>query len=197
MPDSDLGPWGPLDLESVLAIFSSASFRWWISGGHALDLHLGCSWRRHDDTDVGVLRHDFGSAAALLPDWDMQIAAAGTLTPWRGEPLDAARDQNNVWCRRATGEPWLLDLTIGEGSAQNWIYRRDPSLQVPWDLAVLHTAAGVPYLAPDLQLLFKSKGLRPKDQIDAEHVIPELNARQRADLSRRLDQDHPWQALLR
>jgi hypothetical protein len=88
-------------------------------------------------------------------------------------------------------------VTIGEGSDQSWIYRRDPSLQVPWDLAVLHTDSRVPYLAPDLQLLFKSKDVRPKDDIDAAQVIPELDDRQREQLSRWLDRSHPWQRLWR
>ena len=58
---------------------------------------------------------------------------------------------------------WVLDLTLGDGTDHDWIYRRDPSVQIQWDVAVLRTADGIPYLAPDLQLLFKSKGLRPKD----------------------------------
>jgi hypothetical protein len=31
-------------------------------------------------------------------------------------------------------------------------------------MAVLRTADGIPYLAPELQLLYKSKGLRSKDK---------------------------------
>lgn len=38
-------------------------------------------------------------------------------------------------------------------------------------MAVLRSAAGIPYLAPELQLLYKSKGLRPKDDVDAAEVI--------------------------
>ncbi len=55
---------------------------------------------------------------------------------------------------------------------------------------------GVPYLAPELQLLFKSKGLRLKDDLDAGEVVPELDARRRAQLSRLLATGHPWQRLL-
>ena len=113
-----------------------------------------------------------------------------------GEPLELARDQNNVWCRVSAGGPWVLDVIIGEGSAERWIYRRDPSVQVPWEMAVLRTAEGIPYLAPELQLLYKSKGLRAKDEVDAAEVIPSLDARQRDLLSRVLDADHPWQRRL-
>ena len=196
MSASELGPWVPLDLESVVETFSSAQFRWWVSGGHALDLHLGRSWRDHEDTDIGIVRSDLKELHALLIHWDLHVAAAGQLTPWRGEPLEVARHQNNLWCRLTAHGPWVLDVTIGEGSNENWIYRRDPTVQVPWDMAVLRTAEGIPYLAPELQLIYKSKGLRSKDDTDATEVIPSLNARQRAMLSRLLGTDHPWQRRL-
>jgi hypothetical protein len=124
------------------------------------------------------------------------VAAAGCLTPWRGEPLDPALHQNNVWCRGTPGGPWALDLTIGDGSRAAWVYRRDPSIKVPWNHAVLRSPDGIPYLAPELQLLFKSKDTRPKDDIDAAQIIPELDARQRHRLEQLLASDHPWQRLL-
>jgi hypothetical protein len=92
--------------------------------------------------------------------------------------------------------PWVLDVTIGEGSDENWIYRRDPSVVVPWDMAVLRTTEFIPYLAPELQLLYKHKGLRSKDEVDAAEVIPSLDARQRELLSRLLEPGHPWQRRL-
>ena len=185
MAAPEFGPWEPMELESVVETFAPASFRWWISGGHALDLHLGRTWREHEDTDLGVARRDLGAFRTLLAGWDLHVAAAGQLTRWRGEPLELARDQNNVWCRVSAGGPWVLDVAIGEGSAEHWIYRRDPSVQVPWEMAVLRTAEGIPYLAPELQLLYKSKGLRAKDEVDAAEVIPSLDARRaRAALAR-------------
>ena len=54
-----------------------------------------------------------------------------------------------------------------------------------------------PTFAPDLQLLFKSKTVRPKDAVDAEQAIPELGDEHRARLSRLLDPDHEWQRRLR
>jgi hypothetical protein len=67
---------------------------------------------------------------------------------------------------------------------------------LPWHDAVLRTSEGVPYLSPDVQLLSKSAGLRPKDQVDAEAIIPGLDERRRARLAGWLREDHPWQELL-
>jgi hypothetical protein len=196
MAAPEFGTWTPLSVESVVEIFAPAPFRWWISGGRALELHLRRSWRNHDDTDVGVVRSDLGDVYELLSDWSVDVAAAGQLGPWRGEALTLDRHQNNLWCRRTAKGPWVLDITIGEGSAENWIYRRDRSVQVPWDVAVLRTADGVPYLAPELQLLFKSKRLRPKDDVDAAEVIPSLDARQRGFVASVLAPGHAWHRLL-
>lgn len=66
----------------------------------------------------------------------------------------------------------------------------------PWETAVLRTRLRVPYLAPALQLLFKSKDLRPKDHVDAERVIPALDHRERAFLAVHLVADHPWHRFL-
>jgi hypothetical protein len=165
---SHLGPWEPLPVSGIVDLFASAPFRWWIGGGVALELYLGRSWRGHDDADVGVVRHDLPALYARLSSWDLQVAVDGVLSPWRGQRLRADEHQNNIWCRLAEREPWLLDVTVGEGSSEHWIYRRDPTVQVRWEAAVLRTPDGVPYLSPDLQLMFKSKNMRPKDDIDAQ-----------------------------
>ena len=196
MVNSDLGTWAPLEIDAVVEIFSPARFRWWISGGRALELHLGRSWRDHDDIDVGVLRCELDSVHSLLAGWDLQVAAEGRLTPWSGELLDASLHQNGLWCRARPGGPWVLDMVVNEGSESGWIFRRDPSVQQSWDHAVLWTADGVPYLAPELQLLFKSKDPRPKDDVDAAQVIPALGHRHRRQLGRLLAPDHPWRHLL-
>lgn len=169
---TDLGPWAPLTVADVAARFADAPLRWWITGGHALELHVGRSWRDHADIDVGIVRRDAPELRGVLPGWDIHLAAAGRLHPWDGRPLspDPADHENNLWCRPSPVEPWAIDVTVSEGDATHWIYRRDPSRRVPWAEAVLRTADGVPYLAPELQLLFKSVDPRPKDLIDAAEV---------------------------
>lgn len=86
----------------------------------------------------------------------------------------------------------MLDLTISEGDDDHWVYRRDPELRVPWSEAVLADERGIPYLAPDLQLLFKSHDHREKDDRDFAEILPELDPHQRQRLLDNLPQDHPW-----
>jgi len=194
--DDTYGPWVPLTLDAVVELLAPARFRWWVTGGHALELFMGRSWRAHDDTDIGICRRDASEFADLLAHWDVHIAAGGRLTPWGGEPLCAEQDQNNLWCRRAPDEPWCLDVVVGDGDADEWIYRRDPRIRAPWDDVVLRSDGGVPYLGPELQLLFKSRTPRPKDDVDAKEVIPALDKRRVARLDQLLPPSHPWRALL-
>lgn len=189
-----LGPWSPLTLDEAVQVFAGYTGRWWISGGWALELFVGTSWRDHEDTDIGILRNEAGLAWQFLRTWDLHVASAGQLRPWDGSDLRSEVNENNVWCRRDREEPWCLDLTIGDGDSKDWTYRRDPRLRVEWSEAVLEGPGGIPYLAPELQLLFKSKDPRAKDDVDARRVVPMLGEERRVRLVRFLPTDHPWRA---
>lgn len=189
-------PWSPLPLGEVRAQFDRAPMRWWIAGGHALELHLGQSWRSHADTDVGIARGEASALRGAFDGWDIQVAAAGVLSPWDGRALDPQRSENNLWCRPTPASRWRLDVLVGEGTDSEWIYRRDPAVRRPWPEAVLTSADGTPYLAPELQLLFKSKTPRPKDDVDAEFVLPRLEPARVTWLAAQLADAHPWHALL-
>jgi hypothetical protein len=45
---------------------------------------------------------------------------------------------------------------------------------------------GIPYLAPELQLLYKAKAPRPKDHVDAAQVLGDLTGRAKQVLLERL-----------
>jgi hypothetical protein len=190
------GLWTPLRVDEAVQLFAGAPFRWWVTGGHALELHLGRSWREHGDFDVGICRRDAEQVHRWLSDWDVVVAAEGRLTPWRGQPLSRVRNHNNLWCRPSEDANWRLDIAVGSGTDHRWVYRRDESFSRPWEQTILQTTDDVPYLAPELQLLFKSKGLRDKDHSDARQVIPDLDETRRRHLTTLLPPTHPWQHLL-
>lgn len=125
-----------------------------------------------------------------LGGWTLAVAAGGTLTRWDGRALQPG--ENNVWAGKVA---WSVDFTVGDGSESEWIYRRNPTVRRPWAEAVLRTGEGLPYLAPDIQMLFKSKDSRPKDHEDARMVIPLLSGAERRFLLRHLPDGHAWRGL--
>ena len=191
-----LGPWSPLSVAAVHEVFRSAPFRWFIAGGHALELALGRSWRSHDDLDVGVCRKDLVLLHRHLSDWDLQVAARGALSRWDGRPLSEDRGEDNIWVRWGAADPWAFDIVVSGGDEDVWWSRRDPRIRLPWTDAI-ECNAGTPYLAPHVQLLMKSKAVRPKDDLDAQVVIPALSGPQRNWLAERLPAEHPWQQVVR
>jgi hypothetical protein len=200
MPTTDLGPWDALSPADLATVFAGVAAIWWLAGGWALDLFLGRVTRPHDDIDVQILRRDHIRIRKALASWDMHAAdPPGTLRPW---PIDEELpvSVHDVWCRRSPDEPWAFQLMIADTEGDEWVYRRDP--RVRRSLAELSgptSTRAMRVLTPDVQLLYKSKGMRPKDQQDFDAVLPALTTRQRAWLRQALvtaSPGHPWVAAL-
>jgi len=175
-----LGRWQPLRPHEIAALFTPRDVPWWIAGGWALDLFLGDQTRAHDDIDVQILRRDQGSIRAALQGWDVQGAlpsprpARWPFTEWRlDEVLDPAI--HDVWCRPRGGAPWAVQLMIGESDGDDWIFRRDARVRRALGAIGRRTDAGIPYLAPEIQLLYKATDPRPKDEADFTRVAPRLD----------------------
>lgn len=190
---SELEPWTSLTPEEAAIFLSDAPFRWWVTGGRALELYVGKSWRPHVDLDIGFPRNEAPAVRAFLQGLDVFVFSAGALRPWHSETLDRSRGENNVWCRRSVESPWLLDLTAAEGDETAWIDRLNAHIQVRWSDAIVHSPEGIPYLAPELALFEKSREMRLKDHQDAARVLPRLDSRRHQRLAEWLPPGHSWQ----
>ena len=198
MPEA-LGEWEPLSVEAVTELLRGIDARWWIAGGWALDLHLGRQTRPHHDIDVLVLREDLPGVRERLRGWDLHAAdppGAGRLRPWPGpERLPAAL--HDIWCRQTPSSPWALQLMVDDTEGADWLYRRDSRIRRP--VAGLHGPAstpGRPVLAPEVQLLYKSRTPRPKDVDDFSALVGALDDGRRDWLRRALSTVGPGHAWL-
>ncbi len=169
---------------------------WWIAGGWAIDLHLGHQTREHADIDVLILREDQLALRRELTGWDLHAAdPPGSLRPWRsGEVLPA--EVHDIWCRRTPTSPWCLQVMIDDAENGLWTYRRDARIHRPVaELDGPASDADRRVLAPEVQLLQKSKNPRPKDEADLLAVCPHLGVAQRKWLETSLSlvsPGHPW-----
>ncbi|HUQ40274.1 MAG TPA: hypothetical protein VM030_08975 [Acidimicrobiales bacterium] len=196
MAATDYGPWEPLTPEGGSALFGGCDAQWWIAGGWAIDLLLGHQHRPHGDLDVLVLRSDQGVVRAHLDGWDVHAAdPPGHLRPWPiGEVLPAS--VHDVWCRPSPSSPWAFQLMIDDTDGDDWLFRRDHRIRRPLStLAGRASRPGMAVLTPEIQLLYKSKGLRERDVDDFHTALPLMTADERSWLRQALaagTPDHPW-----
>jgi hypothetical protein len=79
--------------------------------------------------------------------------------------------------------------------AQNGVFRRRPQIRRPLNEVIRRTPQGVPYLAPEVQLLYKARAPRLRDHDDFAHVVPHLEAPARTWLRESLqmtEPEHGW-----
>lgn len=195
------GPWAAHTPRDVAELFVHYPGVWWVAGGWALEMFTGVG-RAHEDTDASVLRTDLPLLRAhLAGTLDVWTAADGALRPLLPDERPEAEAEEvlpvgcgQVWTRRTAMAPWEFDILLAPGSSEEWVYKRDESLRMPMDQA-LWVQDGISYLQPEIQLLYKAKGLRPKDRVDFDTTLPHLDDRRRGWLReslRRTLPGHPW-----
>jgi hypothetical protein len=186
----------PADAAKLLA---SSKAPWWIAGGWALDLFRGMPSRPHTDLDVGIFRRDVSTVLLGFSTWDVFEAKDGCLTRL-AEGCVPPLDVHSLWCRPTAADPWTIELMLDEADGDTWIYRREPRIRQSMSTAVRQSSDGLPYLAPEIQLLYKSKAPRERDEVDFAQIGPLLTADARRWLHDALelaDPDHRWMGVLR
>ncbi|THF85327.1 hypothetical protein E7T09_17765 [Deinococcus sp. KSM4-11] len=171
---------------------------WMVAGGLALDLHAGRVTRPHDDIDIVLPSTAQEQLPNLLRGWRLDASVNGsyqTFTP----PLELPAYQ--IHGRHPDlPDVLMLDVMLTDLSGGVWHYRRDPTITRPLQGARRVGDLGIPYLAPEIVLLFKAgssngQGPRGKDAHDFERALPTLDAPARTWLHGALHHTrpgHPW-----
>ena len=93
-----------------------------------------------------------------------------------------------------------MQVMLDESSGSQWVSRRDKRIQRPIASIGSVTANGIPYVSPEIQLFYKAKGRRPRDETDFTAALPVLTQAQREWLTDALGlvygPGHPWRARL-
>lgn len=188
--------YGFTPLETVINELKEATFPWFVAGGWALELFAGRVQRMHHDVDIIIPRDaQFELQAYLLArDWKLVTPFQKRLEPWPPHMrLELPRHQVHAHRGNEFMDFLLTDIH------EVWRYRREPLIIRTLERMSLRSESGVPYLTPELALLFKSKNTssheRAKDQTDFERALPHLEPERRAWLRWALvasTPDHPW-----
>ncbi|APE34049.1 hypothetical protein BOX37_08740 [Nocardia mangyaensis] len=185
--------WDPWTPSVVAACLGSCSAPWAIAGGWALDLFAGAISRAHEDIEIAVPRTDFPQIAAAFPEYRWDVVGGGRLWPYERAAADPELHQ--TWLRDPFTGTYHLDVFREPHDGDTWICRRDPSITLPYSQLILTSSARIPYLIPEVVLLFKAKAHRPKDDTDFHRVLPLLPPTRLARLNTwlaKVHPGHPW-----
>ena len=199
MKSGELGSWKALRPEDAQRWLEALAAPWWIAGGFALDLCVGHETRAHEDLDVGCFREDLLHLSHALKGWELHAAQDGRLTRLAagGVPDPAV---HSLWCRPDGEGAWWLEIMLDEREGPDWIFRRNRDVRRPIGELLARNRSGLPYLRPEVQLLYKAKAPRPRDKADFRAVAPILGKEARAwlrDALGRTHPEHPWLVALR
>jgi hypothetical protein len=189
--------WHPAQLATLLREVTAP---WYVAAGWALDLFCGQQTREHEDLEMGLpdTPEAFGQVRQALHSYDIEVAGGpppGSLWPVDSRAF-ALMHQTWVSEVRQQGADILqriyrLDIFREPQRNGRWVCRRDETITLPYDQIIRRDESGIPYLAPQIVLLFKAKAARPKDQAGLGRTLPLLAPEDRSWLATTLSRVHP------
>ena len=168
---------------------------WCVTAGWAVDLFVGRETRTHDGLEIAIPSAAWPVVRQHLSDLDFVVAGDGRLWPLTSATLDA---HFQTWGRDGSGG-FRLDVFRDPHDGDTWICRRDPRLTRPYTELIRRTSDGIPFMSPDVVLLFKAKHDREKDRADLGECLPLMSDAEIAWLTTTIAMvhpGHPWLTLL-
>lgn len=185
----DAAEWQPFRPEEAARRLDGLEVPWAVAAGWAIDLFVGRERREHEDLEVAIPAGAVFDVAERLRDLELWVPAGGGML----EPLADAdlEETHQTWALDAAANEWRIDLFREPGANGEWVCRRDERIRLPYAELIEHSADGIPYVRPEVVLLFKAKQARPKDESDLAAVLPLLDASRKRLLAEWLELVHP------
>ncbi|MGA7672672.1 MAG: hypothetical protein WBW04_19800 [Nitrolancea sp.] len=194
--EPDLTKWDAWHPAEVAQRFAGIKAPWYVAAGWSIDLFLGGQRREHEDLEVAVPHNRVGEVVAALIGFELFVPMEGPdgnglVCPF---DADAAYDEelHQTWVREPSTDRWRVDIFRDPSDGDTWICRRDQRIRRPYCDVFECTPDGIPYLCPEIALLFKAKHAHlPKNQSDFAAALPQLNPARRRWLAESLALVHP------
>ncbi len=189
--DPDTYAWDAWRPEDAYRRLANVAAPWCVAAGWAVDLFLGGGHREHEDLEIAAPGARFTEVVAALPELEFfAIVDRQARSIDEGEAVLRPPSHQTWGLDRAAGV-WRIDIFREPSDGDTWLSRRDESIQLPYDQLVERTAAGIPYVRPEIALLFKAKHARPKDDADLAAALAVLESRRREYLAELIERVHP------
>ncbi len=184
-------PWSGIEPPDLPQLLSNVECAWWVAGGWAVDMWLPRRSRGHTDMDIGCYREEVPLLRRALPEWEFFAAVGSALTQVADHDALLPRAVHTLWCRRRGMRQWGLEVMLEECEGGEWLFRRDPAIRRAKEAILWHAEDGVAVLRPEVQLLYKAKDVRARDQADFDATAPLLGSEDVAWLAEALESVHP------
>jgi len=190
--DEEWEGWSPARAASEIGI---TEVPWCVTGGWAIELFVGTSFRAHGDLEVAIPSSRWSDFRRCLPGLEFFVAGSGELFSLEDPAFD---EHHQTWGRDRLGR-FRIDVFREPHDEDTWICRRDAVLRRPYPDLIRRTNDGIPYMVPEVVLLFKAKHDLPKDRQDLHEALPRMDERSigwLADAIAIVHPNHQWLALL-
>ncbi|GAA2756157.1 nucleotidyltransferase domain-containing protein [Actinopolymorpha rutila] len=188
-------------LAIVRDLFRSYDRPYWVAGGWAVDLFARRVRRPHSDVDIAILYRDVDYLADTFSDPRPVLAnpATGERREWT--PDEQLKPGPYGFVIPDDSHPCPITIMLTASDGDEWVYHRGTgNVRRPHSLMTLTTERGLPFVGPEVALLYKSPMLRSKDWQDFDDIHEMLDDERRGWLIDNLAArrpDHPWLPRLR
>ncbi|MFZ5353142.1 MAG: hypothetical protein ACOZCL_10530 [Bacillota bacterium] len=203
-------------------LLNDGNFDYAFCGGYAIELFLDREIRAHGDIDISVYWNDRDKIILYMKSlgWDIYEMCGNGVVHKINDINNQLRIKRNIFCKKSdcelvklspcsqedmyylefdhSGQTRLnfLEFLFNDRTKIDFLYARNKSLTRSLSRAVL-TRIGIPYLAPELVLLYKSTDIeRDGYQLDYDEVICAMDSEQKQWLLNALitmyPTGHPW-----
>lgn len=178
--------------QRITSLMAGFNKEWFIAGGWAIDLFIGKVTREHKDLEFAVFRKDQLDLKHYLKEWEFKKVIKGEFHTWENEFLELPVHEIHASNKLNREE---IEILLNETKDHNWKFRRDPRISSPLNSIGSYSATGIPYLKPEIVLLYKAKNTREKDHQDFMTIKDYLDNEQKQWLRYSLElhkPEHKW-----
>ncbi|MDI7744197.1 hypothetical protein QMK38_19480 [Lysinibacillus fusiformis] len=178
--------------QSVTSLMARFDKTWFIAGGWAIDLFIGKETREHKDLEIALFRKDQLYLKTYLTEWDFKKVIKGEFYNWENEFLELPIHEIHA-ANKLNGDE--IEILLNETNDSDWEFRRDLRISSPLNTVWSYSETGIPYLNPEIVLLYKAKNTREKDHQDFHTIKDYLNKEKRQWLRNALElhePEHKW-----
>ncbi len=212
----------PAMITQATKLLADLPLHYAVCGGYAIDLFLNRKSRPHYDLDISVWQKDRNSLIRCMQakGWTLYEACGNDLVHLIRDPEEQKLLKRNLFCiypgnryfkLQPSGEAGFflcemehkeqtelnyIEFLFDQTNCSDFLYARNPEIKRKLSQAILQRG-GVPYLAPELILLYKSSDPgREGYQQDYETVLPLMSEEQQQwlhfALKKMYPQGHIW-----